>query len=368
MITRGPLKIIPLSAACLISLISTGCGMFDGYGRISRPEGYTQVTVSSAFSSDLAQQNRTLLIAELTGGIMIYFVGILGNPHSESVFIPNELSDIAVSVPNGPYHIYSVGFTGPSFGIDKYLTGSPSAKCGVGKIGTSREISLSGIDTTVSIELISTGCATIAGENTEHFFSAPDFISLAGQFVPITFVSCDPVSYDLVNSYSSICQTRPTGTNITNPSIPIRSILVQLAVFTKDPYKTQYLSENLALHPTAVSGCIPLTVTPGTQPSTTSGCVSPTQTLPEGTSYSSTPIPVGNLSSTFMAPVGIFAYSGCNCEPDTATRLYGSEFELRSAPVDGSRKMFLNSAHTQAKIFLRQPLVSDPVYQPGGGL
>jgi hypothetical protein len=286
--------------------------------------------------------------------IMVYFVGINGTPHSQSVFVPPNDTSFLVSIPNGIYHVYSIGFADEKFGF---------AKCGIGKVNASKEITLAGLDTVVSIDLDAISCQSLSGENPSSFFSSPNYQTSSG-FVPIDFVSCDAPSFLNVTSYNSTCtMNTPTTVNQqTQMPVPIRSIHVQMVLYELNAGLPPTFTSAYQTRPTAVSACIPFIANGADY---FPNCPT-SSSIASGTSSYGLPIPVGNDFHSLRIPVGIQAYSSCNCESSNLVRGFLAPLDLLSASFSPAFKMFLNQAKTSARIFLLEPY-GPPDFQIGAG-
>lgn len=153
---RSPLHSIPpVIGAIFLLICCVGCGrLAEKFGRENK--GTTKVNFSAKQSSLAAN-------SILPGKIMIYMLGINGNPYSTTLALNDENdSNTSLSLPNGTYSVYAFGWAGPN-------TAEGNPRCGFGDNGN--PIVLSGGAKTISLELTAANCAY----NADSAFSEAQF-------------------------------------------------------------------------------------------------------------------------------------------------------------------------------------------------
>ncbi|MEO5971000.1 MAG: hypothetical protein ABIQ95_13810, partial [Bdellovibrionia bacterium] len=215
----------------------------------------------------------------MLGGIMVYFQGINATTSAYGQYIANETSTNTLSVQNGTYQAYSIGYTAPG------MTGS--LKCGVGNSGS--PIIFNGSPQSVSFVLDNAGCSKFSPNPAGSNFSAPT----------VTLHSCNRV------------QTDPTKDLC--PPIRIGNILsvgYQLRTYIKEQVTIKYPSDAIS-----VAG-----VTPINPESINMPCLP----LSAGIAIYPVTIPIGIRPPPFQMPIAIYGFQTASCSAPFGTYLFDS--------------------------------------------
>jgi hypothetical protein len=96
---------------CLLALLLlSSCGWVDD--RFGRIQG-ASTEANFKFNQDQEFSTQAL---ELYGNIAIYLVGVNGNPYSTNLVIGNRFEPASITLPNGSYRAYAVGWEGDNSG------------------------------------------------------------------------------------------------------------------------------------------------------------------------------------------------------------------------------------------------------------
>lgn len=141
-------KLVPIAASVL--LLTTGCGeLRERFGR--------QESGSTSLSFSLDKGNDPTAMPSLDGRILVYLVGVNGTDYTTNVELQNQADNQkSITVPNGQYKVYSVGWVGTN-------PVENQAYCGFGAGGN--VISLTGQSTDVPITMTTSNCG-FSGGNT----------------------------------------------------------------------------------------------------------------------------------------------------------------------------------------------------------
>lgn len=137
----------------LVVLFASSCGWVDSrFGRIEG--GSTEASFRFNQGSDFSAQ-----ALELYGNIAIYIVGVNGNPYSTNLLLGSKFDGASITVPNGPYKVFAIGWDGDNGGA--CTAPSPCSpvqgqtRCSEPEVAP---IQFSGGSTTVNLELSSVHC------------------------------------------------------------------------------------------------------------------------------------------------------------------------------------------------------------------
>lgn len=265
----------PLLFLCLFL---AGCGSYlDRFSR--QEEGQTQVTVG-----DASPQSATLL-----GGVMLYFVRLQpdGSNGDFGRAVGMSTEDLAagkiVSLPNGTYKTYGLGFLGPN-----PLGGA--VMCAFGNLGN--PLSLFGSNVTVNFTFSYANCSFDAASVFANLNNATS--TLTNRFDDLKIHFCD-------STYNGTNCT-PNATNTTN-GVKIRLLAgLKYTGETFDIFDGESFISNCSGSPAAGSATV-------------------------GTS-----IPIG--TSTFSPPIEIIIYNDSSCTSIVKRRvLHGGPEKFLTPPI-----------------------------------
>lgn len=155
----------------IIPLVGSSCGYIDD--RFSRSsQGDTTTVTLGANSPEAHADLAGVRATALPGGIMIYAVNAQNPASRGAIKLSNELSSRTWKIPNGSYRFYAVGYTATNFGGDLYCAASPV-------------VTLTGTETTVTLNLTKATCATTNFIPSSHIDPTP-----TDQPLQLLLVSC----------------------------------------------------------------------------------------------------------------------------------------------------------------------------------
>jgi hypothetical protein len=212
----------------VLSCLTISCHLLSGCAPVQQSSSpnslikdHTNVMIGN-LASLRTSNSQTSLTVKMMGGIMVYVRGVSDNGSNffTSAYLASEYSGASLSVPNGKYLIYSVGYSDSTLNTMKCGFGTSTNGISVsGTVGgsTGPLTVLNGTDNSIGINLTDSGC------------SVPPFTDGSN-----TYLNSDLSSSRLMllacRGISGLVSTSISGCGDTNKSSSALSIVTELPI------------------------------------------------------------------------------------------------------------------------------------------